>query len=107
MFFEDQAVVDDISKKLPAYAKHFPVWSTNAAGILHHVVWTAFTLEGLGANLQHEGAYSDGLVATIHKTFGLPTTWTSTAIMPFGTPAAPLAEKSFSPIEDRVKVFKA
>ncbi|KAJ7134481.1 fungal-specific transcription factor domain-containing protein [Mycena epipterygia] len=71
--------------------------------MLQHAVWTSFTLEGLGATLQHNGAYSDELVADILKTFSLPSTWTSTAIMPFGDPAAPPAEKSFSPIEDRVK----
>ncbi|KAJ7696034.1 putative oxidoreductase [Mycena rosella] len=107
MFFEDQAVIDAIAAKIPAYTKQFPVWSQNATGMLQHAVWTSFTLEGLGATLQHNGAYSDELVSDIQKTFSLPSTWTSTAIMPFGDPAAPPAEKSFSPIEDRVKVVKA
>ncbi|KAJ6619536.1 nitroreductase [Mycena sp. CBHHK59/15] len=107
LFFEDQAVIDDITKKIPIYSKQFPVWSINATGMLQHAVWTAFTLEGLGASLQHNGAYSDELVATILKTFNLPSTWTSTAIMPFGVPAAPPSEKVLSPIEDRVKVFVA
>ncbi|KAJ7254591.1 putative nitroreductase family protein [Mycena rebaudengoi] len=108
LFFEDQAVIDDKSTKVPpTYAKHLPVWSTNATGMMQHVVWTAFTLEGLGASLQHNGAYSDELSATILKTFGLPSTWTSTAIMPFGVPGAPPGEKVFGPLEDRVKVFKA
>lgn len=76
------------------------------SGMLQHIVWTAFTLEGLGASLQHNGAYSEELHADILKTFSLPSTWTSTAIMPFGNPAAPPAEKKFSPIEERVKVIK-
>ncbi|KAJ7071841.1 nitroreductase [Mycena belliarum] len=107
MFFEDQAVIDSIAVKIPSLAEHFPVWSTNATGMLQHAVWTSFSLEGLGANLQHNGAYSDELVADIRKTFGLPSTWISTAIMPFGVPAAPPAEKSFGPIEPRFMVFKA
>ncbi|KAJ7505448.1 nitroreductase [Mycena galericulata] len=107
LFFEDQAVIDDISGKIPAYAQAFPVWSTNAAGILQAAVWTAFSLEGLGASLQHNGAYSKELEADILKTFSLPSTWTSTAIMPFGTPAAPPGEKKFGPIEGRFQVFKA
>ncbi|KAJ7670425.1 nitroreductase [Mycena rosella] len=101
------AVIDAITVKFPVYTKQFPVWSLNAAGMLQHAVWTSFTLEGLGTSLQHNGAYSDELVSNIQKTFSLPSTWTSTAIMPFGDPAAPPAEKSFSPIEDRVKVVKA
>jgi len=107
LFFEDQAVIDAITAKIPAYTKQFPVWSTNATGILQAAVWTAFTLEGLGANLQHNGAYSDELVRDILKTFDLPSTWTSTAILPFGDAAAPPSEKAFLPIEDRVKVIKA
>ncbi|KAJ7288470.1 nitroreductase [Mycena rebaudengoi] len=107
LFFEDQAVIEEISARIPFYTKHFPVWSSNAAGILQHTVWTAFALEGLGASLQHDGAYSDELVATILKTFGLPSSWTSTAIMPFGVPNALPSKKTFGPIEDRVKVFKA
>ncbi|KAJ7043970.1 nitroreductase-like oxidoreductase [Mycena alexandri] len=107
LFFEDQAVVDAISAKIPTLAKQFPVWSNNATGMLQHAVWTALCLEGLGANLQHNGAYSDELVADIHKTFSLPKTWTSTAIMPFGDPAAGPGEKAFGSLDDRVKVFKA
>ncbi|KAJ7670763.1 nitroreductase [Mycena polygramma] len=106
LFFEDQAVVDAIRAKMPQFSKQLPVWSTNATGMLQHAVWTALTLEGLGASLQHNGAYSDELVAEIQKTWGLPATWTSTAIMPFGVPAAASAEKQFGPIEPRVKVFK-
>ncbi|KAJ7717364.1 Nitroreductase-like protein [Mycena maculata] len=107
LFFEDQKVIDEITEKMPFFTKHFPVWSTNATGMLQHAVWTAFSLEGLGASLQHNGAYSDELVAEILKTFSLPSTWTSTAIMPFGDPAAPPTEKDFGAIEDRVKIFKA
>jgi len=107
LFFDDQAVIDGISEKVPVYAKHFPVWAKNAAGMLQHAVWTSLTLEGLAASLQHNGAYSDELVADILKTWGLPSTWTSTAMMPFGDPAKPPGEKQFGPIEARVKVFKA
>ncbi|KAJ7508585.1 nitroreductase family protein [Mycena galericulata] len=106
LFFEDQAVLAEFSEKMPAYAKWFPVWSTNAAGIVQAAVWTSLTLEGLGASLQHNGAYSDELVDNIHKAFSLPSTWTSTAIMPFGVPAASPVEKSFNPIEDRVKIIR-
>jgi len=39
------------------------------------------------------------------KLLGLPEDWQSSAIMPFGEPAAPAGDKEFSPIEERVKVF--
>jgi predicted oxidoreductase (fatty acid repression mutant protein) len=35
----------------------------------------------------------------------LPGDWQSSAILPFGVPAAPAGDKEFSSIEDRVKVF--
>ncbi|KAJ7160161.1 Nitroreductase-like protein [Mycena filopes] len=107
LFFEDQAAIDAMAAKMPMAAPHFPGWSTAASGMLQSAVWTALTLEGLGASLQHNGSYSDELVAEIHQTFGLPTTWKSMAIMPFGDPAAPPAEKTFGPIEERVKFIKA
>ncbi|CAK5274135.1 unnamed protein product [Mycena citricolor] len=127
LFWEDQAVVDGLIAKIPAYgairpthvrsadlgvfflmnryATQFPVWSQNGAGILQYIVWTALDAEGLGASLQHYGA-NPALASAIRAEFGLPETWTSSAIMPFGVPAADAAAKSFAPIEDRFKVFK-
>ncbi|KAJ7626868.1 nitroreductase, partial [Roridomyces roridus] len=106
LIFEDQAVIDAICAKVPNYAKQFPVWSTNATGMLQVAIWTALTVEGLGASLQHNGAYSEELVQEILQAFNLPSTWTSTAIIPFGVPAGQPSEKKFLPIEDRVKIFK-
>ncbi|KAF7346166.1 Nitroreductase family protein [Mycena sanguinolenta] len=106
LFFEDQAVIDEITVKFPIYTKEFPVWSTNATGMLQHAVWTSLSLEGLGASLQHYGAKPE-IAAAIQTTFGLPSTWTSTAIMPFGDIVSPPAEKVFGPVEPRVKVLKA
>ena len=40
------------------------------------------------------------------KLLGLPEDWQSSAIMPFGEPAAPAGDKEIAPIEERVKVFK-
>ncbi|KAJ7254330.1 Nitroreductase-like protein [Mycena haematopus] len=106
LFFEDKAVVDEIAAKFPSYAELFPVWSSNAAGILQSNVWTSLSLEGLGASLQHYGAAPE-LATQIHQAFDLPSTWISTAIMPFGDISTPAAEKVFGPIEPRVKVLKA
>ncbi|KAJ6461516.1 nitroreductase-like oxidoreductase [Mycena vitilis] len=61
LLFEDQAVV---AAKMPRFTKQLPVWRR---AMLQHSVWTALTLEGLGASLQHNGAYSDELVADIQK----------------------------------------
>jgi len=90
-------------------APHFPVWSENATGMLQFAVWTALANEGMGASLQHYGAYSEEISANVLKEFDLPSTWKSTAMMPFGVPTGvpgnPSRPKTFNPIEERVKVF--
>ncbi|KAJ7644926.1 nitroreductase [Roridomyces roridus] len=106
IFFEDQAVLDAMSQKIPDYAKLFPIWSTNSTGMLQSNIWTAFTLEGLGASLQHYNQVSSEVDVGIREAFGLPASWVSTAIMPFGDPAAQPGDKAFGPIEERVRVFR-
>jgi len=109
LFFEDTAVVEGICAKIPAMASHFPVWSENSTGMLQFAVWTALANEGLGASLQHYGAYSPEISTNVLKEFNLPSTWKSTAMMPFGVstgpPGNPTRPKTFEPIEERVKVF--
>jgi hypothetical protein len=109
LFFEDTAVINSFSAKIPSMAPHFPVWSENSTGMLQFTVWTALSNEGLGASLQHYGAYSDEITQNVLKEFNLPSTWKSTAMMPFGVsiggPGIAGRPKTFEPIEDRVKVF--
>ncbi|KAJ7614332.1 Nitroreductase-like protein, partial [Roridomyces roridus] len=106
MFFEDQAIVDGIIQKQPFVANQFPDWNKNAAGILHATIWTAFSLEGLAATLQHPPLTAE-MIAGLNLGFDVPSTWKSTAILPFGDPAAPPKDKTFLPVEDRFKVVKS
>jgi predicted oxidoreductase (fatty acid repression mutant protein) len=80
-------------------------WSENSAGILQYIVWTALSIEGIGASLQHFGGMNQEVNKGLLKLLELPEEWQSSAIMPFGVPAAPAGDKQFSPIEERVKVF--
>lgn len=77
--------------------------------MLQFVVWTALEAEGLGASLQHHGSYSPDIASGIQGAFDLPETWKCTALMPFGVPTGPPGmagrEKTFVPIEERVRVF--
>ncbi|KAF7968081.1 hypothetical protein HWV62_32023 [Athelia sp. TMB] len=111
LFFEDQAPLDALAKQIAPLAAHFPTWSENSTGMLQFAVWTALEAEGFGASLQHHGAYASEIANGIRSAFGLPESWKSTALMPFGLPSgAPGVtgrEKTFKPIEDRVKVFKS
>jgi uncharacterized protein len=76
--------------------------------MLQFTVWTALAVEGMGASLQHYGAYSEDS-ANVLKEFNQPSTWKSTAMMPFGVPTGEPGTasrpKTFNPIEERVKVY--
>ena len=69
------------------------------------VVWTALEAEGFGANLQH---FNPPIDAKLAETYGLPGTWSLKSQLVFGKRiGGPAREKTFEPIEDRLKVFGA
>ena len=103
MLFEDQSVVEGLQKQFPLYKDAFPVFSLNSAGMLQYVVWTALAEQGIGASLQH---YNPVIDEAVRVAWDLPTSWKLSAQMPFGKPIADPVEKTFQPIESRVKVFK-
>ena len=90
-------------------APDFPAWSENSTGMLQFTVWTALANEGMGASLQHFGAYSEEISANVLKEFNLPSTWKSTVMMPFGVATGAPGHlghvKKFNPIKERVKVI--
>jgi predicted oxidoreductase (fatty acid repression mutant protein) len=102
LFFEDQAVVNDLASRFALYKDHFPVWSLQSNGMLEFAVWMALESEGLGASLQHYNPLIDGAVRAEWK---LPDSWKLLAEMPFGSVTAPAGQKEFNPISERVRVF--
>jgi len=103
LYFEDQTVVKGLQEAYAAYADNFPVWSNHSGGMLQFIVWTALEQAGLGASLQH---YGQLIAGDVQKEWGVPASWSLLAQMPFGKPVADPGEKQFSPIEDRVKVYR-
>ncbi|MEW9702106.1 nitroreductase family protein [Paenibacillus sp. SI8] len=103
LFFEDQTVIENLQKQFASYADNFPIWSNQSSGILQFVVWTALEQEGLGASLQH---YNPLIDEEVKATWNLPSEWKLIAQLPFGKPAFEPAEKEFSSVEARVKVFE-
>lgn len=103
LFFEDESVVKTLQVKYPLYQDNFPKWSEQASGMVQFAVWTALEEVGLGASLQH---YNPLIDDEVHKEWGLPEDWKLMSEMPFGSIAAPADEKSFEPLEKRVKVFR-
>lgn len=102
LYFEAQDTIKELQAGFPLYAENFPTWSQQSSGMLQFAIWTALALEGLGASLQHYNPLIDGDVA---KAFEVPETWKLIAQMPFGTPTAGAGEKTFLPIETRVRVL--
>ncbi len=102
LFFEDQAVVEDLQRRFPLYADNFPAWSLQSSGMHQFVVWTALEAEGFGASLQH---YNPLIDAAVKQQWDLPGEWKLLAQMPFGKPSAAPGDKEFKPLAERFKVF--
>lgn len=103
LFFEDQNVVESLQDRFPDYAHNFPLWSLQSSGMLQYMVWTALENQGLGCSLQH---YNPLIDLDVAKEWGLPASWKLISQMPVGSVEAVAGEKSFEPVEKRVKVFK-
>lgn len=104
LFFEDQAVVDDLQNKFALYADKFPVWADQSVGMLQFAVWTALEAEGLGANLQHYNPLIDAKVA---ETWKVPTTWKLNAQLVFGGRTAEAGPKESKPVSEVLKVHSS
>ena len=102
MFFEDQAVVKGLQEQFAAYADNFPVWAEHTNAMHQYVIWTALAAVDVGANLQHYNGVIDEAVAS---TWYSDKDWKLVAQMVFGGIVAPAGEKTFEPVEKRVKVF--
>ncbi len=103
LVFEDQAVVKGLMVAFPLYAKNFPVWSKESSGMLQFVIWSQLAQAGLGASLQH---YNELIEGDVKKVFDIPASWSLVAQMPFGHQTAPLHEKTYLPLENRL-IIKA
>ncbi len=102
LFFEEQKTIDKLQEDFPLYKSSFPVWAEQANGMLQFAVWTALAENGIGASLQHYNPLIDEDVA---KEWDIPASWKLIAEMPFGSIEAPADDKTFLPIDERVKVF--
>ena len=95
LFFEDQDVVKGLQE-------NFPIWSEQAHGINLYAVWLAFAEKNIGLNVQQYNPLVDAQVA---EKYGIPANWKLRAQAPFGSIAAPAADKDYMADGDRVKVF--
>lgn len=103
LFFEDQDVIKHLQDAFSLYKDNFPIWSLQSSGMLQFTLWTALKLEGLGASLQH---YNPLIDEDVKQLWNIPESWKLLAQMPFGVPTSEPDVKDYSPLEDRVKVYK-
>ncbi len=102
LFYEDQDVVKGLQEKMPLYSQNFPIWSEQASGMTQFAVWSALAAINVGASLQHYNPLIDESAA---KEWGIPSSWTLRAQMPFGANMAPFPDKTFIEDEIRFRVF--
>lgn len=103
LYFEDQSVVQGLQAQFPLYADNFPNWSQQSSAMHQFAIWTMLEDAGFGASLQHYNPMMDNAV---REQWHLSDKWKLIAQMPFGTPTAEPGEKSYSPIDERVLVFR-
>lgn len=103
LFYEDQAVVRALQQRFPTYAGNFPTWSEHTSAMHQLTLWTLLEEAGFGASLQH---YNPLIDKDVREQWRLPKEWRLIAQMPFGLPAAEPEEKSFEPVEARMRVFR-
>lgn len=103
LYFIDEVVTKELQEKFPLYADNFPIWAEQANGMLQYMVWTALAEKNIGASLQH---YNPLIDSAVHKEWNVPKNWRLRAEMPFGSIEAPAGEKTYLPIEERMKVYQ-
>lgn len=102
LFFIDDDVTSELKNKYPTYAANFPLWAEQSEGMLQYIIWSLFAEQEIGASLQH---YNPLIDKKVHEAFNVPLNWRLSAEMPFGNIIYPAEEKSFIPIEKRLKIF--
>ena len=103
LFFEETDTVKAMQEKFAPYAENFPVWASQANGMLQFAIWTLLEKMGLGVNIQH---YNPLIDAEIKKAFDVPASWNLVAQMVFGEMLKPADKIDKLPIAERVKVFR-
>ena len=103
LFFEETDTVKAMQEKFAPYAENFPIWASQANGMLQFAIWTLLEKMGLGVNIQH---YNPLIDEEIKKAFDVPASWNLVAQMVFGEMLKPADKIDKLPIAERVKVFR-
>ena len=102
LFFEDESIIRSLQAQYPLYAENFPLWAQQSNGMLQYMIWAALSEHDIGASLQH---YTPLIDDAVREEYTVSADWKLVAQMPFGSIAAPAGDKTFQPLDERVKVF--
>ena len=102
LYFEDLDVLAQIQKEFPLYQKNMRDWTLEANGMLQYMIWQALAENEIGASLQH---YNELIEDDVKKMLDLPENWKMIAQMPFGSIEKSPPEKTFLPLDMRLKIF--
>lgn len=103
LFFEDNDIVRQLQRDFPIYAGNFPVWSEHTSAMHQIAIWTMLEDAGFGASLQH---YNPLIDQQVREQWSLPQEWRLIAQMPFGIPAEQPGEKTYQPLDARIRIFR-
>lgn len=103
LFFDDTAVTQKLARELSENPERFKDWAHQANAMLQFSIWSAFAAEGIGASLQHYNPIIDNMV---RETWGIPAEYELIAQMPFGAPDEKAWDRTYLPIEERMRVFE-
>ncbi|CAD6892870.1 unnamed protein product [Tilletia controversa] len=101
LFFESEKIIDELKARTPHYASLFTEFSDHSSGMAQVHLWTALSLEGYGANLQHYKAANE----LVLKKYDLPSDWRLAAQLVFGVPHGEPKVKDFVSDQERVRKF--
>ncbi|MDN5566819.1 MAG: nitroreductase family protein [Psychrobacter sp.] len=102
LFYEDKKVIKAMQDKFALYADRFPIWAEQTSAMHQYALWTELRTVEVGASLQHYNPLIDEDVA---KAFSIDDDWDLIAQMPFGNILEPAGEKTYQPLNERMKVF--
>lgn len=102
LFYEDKEVTKSLQDNFALYADKFPLWAHQTSAMHQYAMWTELSTLDVGASLQHYNPLIDNDVAAA---FSVSENWELIAQMPFGNILEPAGEKTYQPLNERMKVF--
>ena len=102
LFFEDHKAIKALQENAPLYADKFPTWAQHTNAMHQYAVWTALASIDIGASLQHYSPIIDDKVA---ETWDVDKDWELVAQLVFGAIEQQAGDKTFEPLDKRLKVF--